>query len=133
VAFPRVSQTLYPSAMGDKVLGQHYNLTQIPFEVEVNPDTGLSLDFHVTIFFEHDEILDKAPKRFEEMGIPLGTNIPHPISVLYKHTKTKEEPRIWVGILKAHLLQPEVHGIDLLQGVRPFLLKLDDNALFLAK
>jgi hypothetical protein len=140
VAFPRVPQTLYPSTREDKVLGQHYNLTQIPFEVEVHPDTGLSLDFHVTIFFEkpmtafgHDEILDKALKRFEEMGIPLGTNIRHPISVLCKHTKTREEPRIWVGILKAHLLKPEIHGIDLLRGVRPFLLRLDDNALFLGK
>jgi hypothetical protein len=33
VAFPRVPQILYPSAREDKVLGQHYNLTQIPFEV----------------------------------------------------------------------------------------------------
>jgi hypothetical protein len=140
VAFPRVPQTLYPSTREDKVLGQHYNLTQIPFEVEVHPDTGLSLEYHVTIFFEkpmiafgHDEILDKPLKRFEEMGIPLGTNIRHPISVLCKHTKTREEPRIWVGILKTHLLKPEIHGIDLLRGVRPFLLRLDDNALFLGK
>jgi hypothetical protein len=140
VAFPRVPQILYPTAREDQVLGQHYNLTQIPFEVEVHPDTGLSLDFHVTIFFErpqtafgHDEILDMALKRFEEMKIPLGTNIRHPISILCKHTKTREEPRIWVGILKVHLLQPEVHGIDLLRGVRPFILRLDDNALFLGK
>jgi hypothetical protein len=52
VAFPRVPQILYPSVRKDKVLGQHYNLMQIPFEVEVYLDIGLSLDFHVTIFFE---------------------------------------------------------------------------------
>jgi hypothetical protein len=140
VAFLRVPQILYPSIREDKVLGQHYNLTQIPFEVEVHPDTGLSLDFHVTIFFEkpktaftHDEILDKAFKRFEEMKIPFGTNIRHPISILCKNTKTQEEPRTWVGILKAHLLKPEIHAIDLLRGIRPFILRLDDNALFLGK
>jgi hypothetical protein len=122
------------------VLGQHYNLTQIPFEVEVHLDIGLSLDFHVNIFFErpqttfgHDKILDKALKRFEEMEIPLGTSIRHPINVLCKHTKTREEPRVWVGIIKVHLLQPKIDGIDLLRGVRPFILRLDDNALFLGK
>jgi hypothetical protein len=30
-------------------------------------------------------------------------------------------------------LQPEIHGINLLRGVRPFILRLDDNALFLGK
>jgi hypothetical protein len=101
VSFPRVSQKLYPSTRKDKVLGQHYNLTQIPFEIATNLDTGLSLDFHITIYFEqpktpyeHDEILAKAQERFEQMSIPLGTDILHPITVLCKHTKQKEEPRI---------------------------------------
>jgi hypothetical protein len=73
------------------VVGQHFNLTQIPFEVETHPDTGLALDFHVAIFFEkpniafeHDVILDKARRRFEDMSIPLGTNVRHPINVLCK-------------------------------------------------
>jgi hypothetical protein len=78
ISFPRIPQTLYPSARSDKVLGRHYNLTQLPFEVETNPDTGLSLDFHITIYFEqpktpfeHDEILIKAQERFEQMAILL--------------------------------------------------------------
>jgi hypothetical protein len=140
VAFPRVPQTLYPSVREDKVVGQHFNLTQIPFEIETHPDTGLALDFHVAIFFEkpktafeHDVILDKAHKRFEDMRILLGTNVRHPISVLCKNTKMHEEPRTWVGILKAHLMNPEVHGIELLRGTRPFILKLDDDELFLGK
>jgi hypothetical protein len=94
VAFPRVPQKLYPSSRKDKVLGQHFNLTQIPFEVDTNPDTGLSLDFHITIYFEqpktpfeHDDILAKAQKRFEQMSIPLGNDILHPITVFCKHTK----------------------------------------------
>jgi hypothetical protein len=55
VSFPRVSQKLYPSIKQEKVLGQHYNLTQIPFEVATNLDTWLSLDFHITIYFEQSK------------------------------------------------------------------------------
>ena len=129
VSFPRVPQKLYPSKRKDKVLGQHYNLTQLLFEVETNPETGISLDFHNTIYFEqpkipftHDEIFTKATKRFEQMEIPLGTSILHPITVLCKHTKYKEDPRIWVGIIKAHLLNPKAHAIRLLRETRPFIL-----------
>jgi hypothetical protein len=111
VAFPRIAQKLYPSKRSDKVLGQHYNITQLPFEVETHPDIGLSLDFHITIYFEqpktlfeHDEILAKAQQRFEQMEIPLGKGILHPITVFCKHTKQRNDPRIWAGIIKAHLL-----------------------------
>lgn len=107
VAFPKVPQKLYPTIRKDKVLGQHFNLTQIPFEVGRNLDTGLSLDFHITIYFEqpktpfeHDDILAKAQKRFEQMSIPLGNDILHPITMFCKHTKQREDPRIWAGIIK---------------------------------
>jgi hypothetical protein len=73
---------MYSSKRSDKVLGQYYNLTQLPFEVEISQDTGLSLDFHITIYFdqpktpfEHDQILSKALESFLHMEIPLGTNI----------------------------------------------------------
>jgi hypothetical protein len=140
ISFPRIPQTLYPSARSDKVLGRHYNLTQLPFEVETHPDTGLSLDFHITIYFEqpktpfeHDEILIKAQERFEQMAIPLGNGILHPITVFCKHTKQKEDPRIWAGIIKAHLLKPEIHAIDLLRGTRPFILQLDHGYSYMGK
>jgi hypothetical protein len=113
---------------------------QLPFEVETNPDTGLSLDFHIIIYFEQpsipfeqNEILAKTKRRFEHMTIPLGTSILHPITVLCKHAKQKEDPRIWAGIIKAHLLKPEIHAIDLLKGSRPFILELDNNNPYLGK
>jgi hypothetical protein len=140
VSFPRVPQKLYPSTRSDKVLGQHYNLTQLPFEIDTNQDTGLSLDFHITIYFEqpktpfeHDVILAKAQTRFEQMSIPLGNDILHPITVLCKHTKQKEDPRIWAGIIKVHLLHPETHAIDLLRGTRPFILQLNNGTPYLGK
>jgi hypothetical protein len=64
VAFPRIAQKLYPSKRSDKVLGQHYNITQLPFEVETHPDTGLSLDFHVTIYFEQPKTLFEHDQNF---------------------------------------------------------------------
>jgi hypothetical protein len=67
------------------------------------------------------------------MAIPLGTSILHPITVLCKHAKQKEDPRIWAGIIKAHLLKPEIHAIDLLKGTRPFILQLDNKNLYLGK
>jgi hypothetical protein len=117
VSYPRVPQVLYPLVRSDKVLGQHYNLTQLPFEVETYPITGLFLDFHITIYFEqpktpfvHDKILAKAQERFAQMDIPLGTGILHPITVLCKHTKQKDDPRIWAGIIKAHLQKSKIHA-----------------------
>jgi hypothetical protein len=140
VSYPRVPQVLYPSVRSDKGVGQYYNLTQLPFEVETNPDTGLSLDFHITIYFEqpkhpfeHDEILSKAQNMFKQMGIPLSTGILHPITVFYKHTKQKEDPRIWAGIIKIHLQKPEIHAINLLRGTRPFILQLDQGNSYLGK
>jgi hypothetical protein len=140
VSFPRVPQKLYPSSRSDKVLGQHYNLTQLPFEVETSPEIGPSLDFHITIYFEqpktpfeHDDILTKALERFEQMEIPLGTSILHPATVLCKHTKRKEDLRIWAGIIKVHLLKPKIHAIDLLRGTRQFILQLDNNNTYLGK
>jgi hypothetical protein len=49
------------------------------------------------------------------------------------HTKHKEDPRIWAGIIKTHLLKPETHAIDLLEGTRPFILQLDYGQLYLGK
>jgi hypothetical protein len=67
------------------------------------------------------------------MAIPLGTSILHPITVLRKHTKHKEDPRIWAGIIKAHLLNPKTHAIGLLRGTQPFILQLDNNEPYLGK
>ncbi|KAG0573071.1 hypothetical protein KC19_VG146200 [Ceratodon purpureus] len=51
-AFPRVPQLLYPSQRPDGVLGQHYNITQVPFDIPTDPISHFSLDFHVAIHFQ---------------------------------------------------------------------------------
>jgi hypothetical protein len=35
--------------------------------------------------------------------------------------------------MKAHLLKPKIHAIDLLKGTRPFILELDNNNSYLGK
>jgi hypothetical protein len=53
-AFPRVSQLLYPSEPPDAVPGNHLHFTQLPKLENVDPSTGLSKGFHVTICFYYD-------------------------------------------------------------------------------
>jgi hypothetical protein len=33
----------------------------------------------------------------------------------------------WSGVIKFHLKNPEFDGVGLLQGLRPFILKLDEG------
>ena len=70
IAFPHVKQLLYPLERPDGKGGQHFNLTQLPIETEVDPGTGLSLDYHIAVHFErpitdytHNEILTMATTR----------------------------------------------------------------------
>lgn len=39
IAFPRVKQEFWPIARLDKVPGQHFHITQVPFDVEVEEST----------------------------------------------------------------------------------------------
>ena len=39
----------------------------------------------------------------------------------------------WSGVIKLHLKTPEIDGIGLLQGLRPFILKLDEGKLVRGK
>ena len=69
-SYPHVSQTLFPLVRPDGIEGQHFNITQLPFEVETDPDTGLSYDYQVAIYFRkptrqytHEEILNSTQSR----------------------------------------------------------------------
>ena len=114
----------------DGIEGQHYNITQIPFEVEIGPDSGLSYDYQVAIYFQkpsrqytHEEVLTLTQARLRDMKIPLGSKIAEPIAILYRNRSARH----WSGIIKLHLKHPEVDGINLLNGTRPFILTLDGN------
>ena len=51
ISYPRVLQTLYPSERSDGIMEQHLNLTQLPQEIEIDPISKLSMDFHIAIHF----------------------------------------------------------------------------------
>lgn len=137
ISFPRVRQKLWPTSRPDSVEGQHVNITQLPFDIEVNPMTNLSLDYHILLHFEkpatpfsQDQIMKKILLRFQDMQIPLGDQIGEPVAILYHGPKTA---RVWSGMAKIHLQHPEEDGKSLLQGTRIFAITLDNEALTVAK
>lgn len=95
-SFPHVPQVLFPQTRPDGLSGQFLHLTQIPFGVEINPDTGLSSKSHqIVIRFDHGykdmkkpEVQAAALTRFMSMGIPLGTRFREPVAALV-HPQTK--------------------------------------------
>ena len=132
ISFPRIPQLWYPNVRADGVSGQHYNLTQVPFEIPTDPSTCLALDFQISIHFQlpktpnlHNHVKELVKKILELMHIPLGTSLIEPISVLCMSVKRGGEKGVWAGIVKLHLLNPETDGIAMLKGLRPFILQLD--------
>lgn len=134
-SFPRVSQKLWPIARADGIIGQHVNITQLPFDVETDMETGLSKDYHVILHFEkskttfiQEQITKKVLICLEKMKIEVGEDIGDPIAVLC-HTNTKA----WSGMVKLHLKNPEINAFALLHGIRPFVLELNDQKPVIAK
>ena len=129
-SYPHTTQTFFPLVRPDGIDGQHFNITQIPFEIETDPDTRLSYDYQVAIYFQkptkqytHEEILALTQARLREMRIALGDKIAEPIAILCKNGLARH----WLGTIKLHLKHPGVDGINLLNGTRPFILTLDNT------
>ena len=137
MSFSRVPQKLWPTTRSDGIKGQHINITQLPFDIEVNPKTNLSLDYHILLHFEkpttpitQDQVVKKLLVRFQSMEIQLGDLIGEPIAVLCHGPKTA---RVWSGLAKIHLKYPSKDGIALLSGRRIFAITLDNDTLTIAK
>ena len=78
--------------------------------------------------FTQEQILKKVILRLEEMKIELGSDIGEPLAMLC-HTNTK----IWLGMVKIHLQNPNPDAIDLLKGTRIFAIPLDEDTLTITK
>ena len=127
-SFPYVPQIEWPSKREDEKEGQHYNLTQLPFDVEVD-ENGFSFDYQVSIHFElgeqkweRDVIMHKVKERFSIIKIELGELIGEPIAIMCFHKST-----IWSGTVKLHLKNPMIDAKNLLHGMKAFILILDDG------
>ena len=112
--------------------GQHFNLTQLPIETEVDPGTSLSLDYHVAVYFDkpatdytHNEVLSMATARLSHMNIELGIGLAEPIYIPCKEKERNSKVKFWTGTIKIHLKNPKIDGIGMLKGIRPFILTLE--------
>ena len=126
-SFPYIPQEAWPSKREDGKEGGHFNLTQVPFDVEID-EGGFALDYQIAITFElceknlqRDEIYAKTEERLKAMNIQLGEILGEPIAILCFHGSKR-----WSGTIKLHLKNPLKDGNDFLQGNRSFILKLDN-------
>ena len=134
-AFPRVPQLCYPSERPDAVPGSHLHFTQVPRQERVNPTTGLSEDFTITIRFDHgykgmsrQDARGACIERLRLMDIPLGTVYSNPIDIrLNAVTKT------WAGFIKVHLQNPTLDGMALFNGNRAFVMTMVDGERVIGK
>ena len=92
----------------DGIEGQHFNLTQIPFDVDVD-EHGFSLDYQIAISFEignlkvsKESVMEKVKERLKKMKIAIGSMIGEPIAIMCYHKSTT-----WSGVVKIHLQNPK--------------------------
>ena len=125
-SFPYVLQQAWPSKKLDGKEGGHFNLTQVPFDVEID-EYEFFLDYQIAIAFEigdrnitRDEIYAKTEARLEKMNIQLREVLGEPIAILCFHGSKR-----WSETIKLHLKNPLKYANELLLGIRSFILKLD--------
>ena len=133
-SFPYVPQIEWPSKREDGIEDQYFNLTQLPFDVEVN-EHGFSFDYQVSIHFElneikyeKDSIMNKIKEILNIMNIKTGELIAEPIAIMCYHKSTT-----WNGTIKLHLNNPVVDARNLLQGTEAFILILDEGITWRGK
>ena len=122
--FPHVPQQLLPFTRPDGLPDQYLHLIQIPHDISVDVNTGLSHSYQILIRFDFgynemtkSEVQDAAIARFEAMDIKLATRYrKHVSAIVHPHTKK------WLGFFKVDLLNPSIDGIDLLKGEQIFIL-----------
>ena len=127
ISFPRIKQEMWPITRADKIPGQQYHLTQLPFDVEVDEKIGFSLIYNILLQFEKpktcytwDDVINITKVCLDMMKIELD-NIVQPIAPL---CSTKSD-KAWNGMIKVHLKKPDVDGIALLEGRRVCALVLN--------
>jgi len=90
MSFPQVPQKLWQTMQPDNIVGQHFNLIQIPFDVEVNMHIQLAFDYYILLHFEkptksidQKQAMTKVLLCFQEMNISICDSIAEPVAILY--------------------------------------------------
>ena len=93
-SFPYVPQMEWPSKKENGIEGQHFNLTQLPFDMEMD-ENGFSFDYQIMINLElketkwkKDIIMTKIKERLDIMKIQTGDLIGEPIAIMCYHKST---------------------------------------------
>lgn len=47
LSYLHVDQTMFSLVRSDGIEGQHFNINQLPFEVETDPNIGFSYDYYI--------------------------------------------------------------------------------------
>jgi hypothetical protein len=75
ILFPRILQQKWPSARLDGRSEHHFHLTQVPLDVEINPQIGFVLVYHIllnfakpSIKYNSQEIIDMKKRKVSEDG-----------------------------------------------------------------
>ena len=89
------------------------------------------MDYHIALFFHLDymiipreEALDKIIQRLDDMKILFGDGISDPIVIMCTHGGKQ-----WSNHVKINLKNVQENGVKLLQGLRPFIIRLLDNKM----
>ena len=101
IAYPRVQQKLWPSERSDSTPGQQLHITQLPFDIALDKQTGYGLTYQLLIQFErpqtnytNKDVISITAARFKHMGIALGS-ILEPIAPLC----SPKDPKPWNGLI----------------------------------
>ena len=123
--YSHVPQEMWPSVNEHGM--QNYHQTQILSDVDVFE--GFAMDYHIALFFQLDdmlvpkeETLNKITQRLEDVHILLGDDISNPVAIMCTHGGKQ-----WSGHAKVHLKNVQEDGVKLLQGLRPFIIRLDNK------
>jgi hypothetical protein len=105
IAFLRVAQRAWPYTRLDNTPDQQFHLMQIPFDIQVDADTGLALMYQILVHFEKPtkeyvsaEITQLTATRLTLMGIQTGDILEAIVPLC--NTKPSQP---WTGMIKLYL------------------------------
>lgn len=103
--------------------------------MDIETCDGFAMDCHIALFFNLDEMftpreeaLEKITKRLDDMKILLGEEICNPIAIMCTHGGKQ-----WSEHAKIHFKNVQEDGVNMLQGLCPFIICLSDNRMHSGK
>lgn len=80
------------------------------------------------MFIPKEEVLEQITKKLDDMQILLGDEVSDLIAIMCTYGDKQ-----WSGYAKVHIKNVQEDGVKLLQGLRPFIIRLSDNKMHKTK